>query len=374
MPRFLTISPTHVEGEKEFAWNNFLKGGYIAIGWGHTDYSNFSIEQIIKDLKSKGFRNESDAIDSFKKFKELRSGDIVAVNNVNYGLYGVGRIDRGYNFQKQFHDSGSDDTLDFYSHIRYVKWIVKEYHLKEDIIMPGEKMWAGRGTMGSMQESLPPYILRLLDRHIPIDYSKIEVINNVFDSFFKNGEKECEVGDIMPDLINNKLFSQENGSDFREFLRNLYTVERLHLIPYAHFNFEPSSKHWYFLPVDNQSINTESELIGYEGRVRSEIREHKWIERDLFLVRNYKLLFADIDKCQGCNVKPQDVYEIKAIDFLELHHITPLKLRKGEKNTITKPSDLALLCPNCHRAIHKLMSIQNDKVITIEELKERINN
>ncbi len=33
MPKFLTVSPTHVAGKKEYAWNNFKKGGYVSIGW-----------------------------------------------------------------------------------------------------------------------------------------------------------------------------------------------------------------------------------------------------------------------------------------------------------------------------------------------------
>lgn len=32
MAKFLTVSPTHIPGKKPYAWQNFLKGNYVAIG------------------------------------------------------------------------------------------------------------------------------------------------------------------------------------------------------------------------------------------------------------------------------------------------------------------------------------------------------
>ncbi len=33
MPKFTTISPTHIPGKKEYAWERFREGHYVAIGW-----------------------------------------------------------------------------------------------------------------------------------------------------------------------------------------------------------------------------------------------------------------------------------------------------------------------------------------------------
>lgn len=53
--------------------------------------------------------------------------------------------------------------------------------------------------------------------------------------------------------------------------------------------------------------------------------------------------------------------------FFEVHHIVPLAT--AEKQRRTKLSDLALLCASCHRAIHKLISVEK-RWISVEEAKD----
>lgn len=48
MPKFTTISPTHIEGKKRYAWERCQEGGYVAIGWlQRTDLSGKTVDQII---------------------------------------------------------------------------------------------------------------------------------------------------------------------------------------------------------------------------------------------------------------------------------------------------------------------------------------
>ena len=35
--------------------------------------------------------------------------------------------------------------------------------------------------------------------------------------------------------------------------------------------------------------------------------------------------------------------------------------------------DFAMLCANCHRMIHRMMRKEKDRVISLDEFKERIN-
>ena len=112
MPKFLTISPTHVPGRKQFAWQQFRDGGYIAIGWIQQDMTGKTIEEIIGILRAQNYENEASAIDAFTKFLKLGYGDYVAVNNVNHGLFGVGILRSGYKFEKGKHDTGSGDQDD----------------------------------------------------------------------------------------------------------------------------------------------------------------------------------------------------------------------------------------------------------------------
>lgn len=293
MPRFLTISPSQEEKKKPYAWENFLKGNYIALGWYHTNFSGWQLEEIYEDIKKQNFPDESSALYAHEKFYELEVGDVVAANNVNDGLFGIGLIKSDYKFKKYIHDTGSSDKKDFYSHYRDVEWVIDTYQKRKDVLREGETCWRPRGTVG-MLHKVPDYIKRLL--------------------------RNKEVG------------------------------------------LEETSVGWI----------GDTELLGYEGKVREELKLHKWIERDRIFVRNYKQKHSDVKCCKSCDLEPKKRFGINAIDFLELHHITPLSLRKSDKNSITKESDMVLLCPNCHKLIHKMMSQNKNKIVAVNELKEKI--
>lgn len=53
--------------------------------------------------------------------------------------------------------------------------------------------------------------------------------------------------------------------------------------------------------------------------------------------------------CEICRVVPEMAYKE---DTIEAHHRTPLNKLAG--STKVMPSDLAMICPNCHRAVHKV--------------------
>jgi len=79
-------------------------------------------------------------------------------------------------------------------------------------------------------------------------------------------------------------------------------------------------------------------------------------KKDQFKRENKGKLF-----CEACAFNFTKTYGIEAI---ECHHTKPIN--KGER--YTKLSDLILLCPNCHRVVHK----EKDKVPTLEQLKNNI--
>ena len=171
MPKFLTISPTHVPGKKEYAWNKFRLGEYVAIGWlPDNDLTGKSVEEVVSLIKKQGYDNEASAIDAFTKFLALENGDYVGVNKTNDGLFGVGVVSSGYKYEKDKHDTGSDE--EFYSHFRIVKWKYTGYVKRRDLISPGEIGWKPYGTVGSLYEEVPPYVLRLLGEMPPKQHPK----------------------------------------------------------------------------------------------------------------------------------------------------------------------------------------------------------
>jgi predicted Mrr-cat superfamily restriction endonuclease len=164
--QFTTISPTHVPGKKDFAWRNFLKGSYVAIGWlQSTDLTGKSLEEIESLLDSE-YSDDSAQIarasQAFERFLSLEDGDYIAIPNVNFGLFGVGTIRSGYRFRRNMHNTGSDDKDSFYSHYRDVEWAVKEYCEASAILQEGEKGWQPFGTIGKIQRKIPAYIARLV--------------------------------------------------------------------------------------------------------------------------------------------------------------------------------------------------------------------
>lgn len=92
-----------------------------------------------------------------------------------------------------------------------------------------------------------------------------------------------------------------------------------------------------------------------EGRVL--LRLHKVRERNRTLVRKRKAqAMAEHGRlmCEACGFDFQATYGTLGDGFIECHHTVPVAaLTPGHE---TKLGDLALLCANCHRMIHRSTS------------------
>lgn len=99
-----------------------------------------------------------------------------------------------------------------------------------------------------------------------------------------------------------------------------------------------------------------------EGRLL--FRNHRIRERDSSISHRKKAIALSEGqyKCEVCDFSYQDFY---GQDYIECHHKVPINL--GER--ITKLEDLALVCSNCHRMLHRKI---NGKYLSINELKELI--
>ena len=132
------------------------------MGWNHRDYSTLTLSEIINVLKTGKYPNEKDAILAHTYFKALEIGDIVAVNNSRYDLFGLGVITSDYKFQEYKHPTGHTDVNEYYSHYREVHWIDVTKRSVKELVVKHETQWKPRGTMG-MLDHVPSYITRLLD-------------------------------------------------------------------------------------------------------------------------------------------------------------------------------------------------------------------
>lgn len=107
----------------------------------------------------------------------------------------------------------------------------------------------------------------------------------------------------------------------------------------------------------------EDEEEALEGRVLT--RLHKYRERDKKLVKQKKakvLKAAGKLACEACSFEFQS-YGERGVSYIEAHHMKPVhELRPGDK---TRLEDLALLCANCHRMVHR-----KRPWLTLAELKK----
>ena len=101
-------------------------------------------------------------------------------------------------------------------------------------------------------------------------------------------------------------------------------------------------------------------------KIATEIREYQERKRlkDNHIKFEGRLSNNDVQKikdylgyvCMGCGLNPVKEYGEQMKGILEAHHKRPWgELQEDEVRTVT-PNDFYILCPNCHRIIHKLSS------------------
>jgi 5-methylcytosine-specific restriction protein A len=105
-----------------------------------------------------------------------------------------------------------------------------------------------------------------------------------------------------------------------------------------------------------------------EGKILTRI--HNQRERNSTLTKKKKkkvLSSTGKLECEVCGFDFRAVYGDLGLGFAECHHIVPLSsLEPGHK---TKLSDLAIVCANCHRMLHK-----SREWLSIEKLKGLIQS
>jgi 5-methylcytosine-specific restriction protein A len=103
-----------------------------------------------------------------------------------------------------------------------------------------------------------------------------------------------------------------------------------------------------------------------EGKILTRLHKHR--ERSPTLTKKKKAkVLKDTGRlaCQVCGFDFNEVYGDLGYDYAECHHTIPLSSLKSEGRT--KLSDLAIVCANCHRMLHRSRTW-----ISPEELRRRM--
>lgn len=124
-------------------------------------------------------------------------------------------------------------------------------------------------------------------------------------------------------------------------------VEALDL--YAHLRREGG-----WAAEDTIVEEAEADEVPNRGLVQSKTyRQHRTIERDRGHSREVKRQQGT--RCRGCGFEMAAIYGQEAAGLCEAHHLVPLSsLADDETVTFDPLRDFAVLCPSCHRAIHRM--------------------
>lgn len=103
--------------------------------------------------------------------------------------------------------------------------------------------------------------------------------------------------------------------------------------------------------VDFQAVEANPQLVKHLRRERA-----MWIVKRK---KNSSRLSDGSLTCEACSANSKQLFSQIEGDLWEVHHRHPLG--KAHAAVLTKLADLAVLCPTCHRAIHKtipMMSVE----------------
>lgn len=138
---------------------------------------------------------------------------------------------------------------------------------------------------------------------------------------------------------------------------------------------------WKFFPKSDFSIDSvfnflpsildaDEDTSATEGELKYRIALHKYYERDPELIKAAKAKAMREDRffCEACTFDFAKVYPGLGFGFIECHHRHPIAKAGIRENSI---EDLALVCSNCHRMLHRRF---DDMFLTVEQLKSRFFN
>lgn len=134
----------------------------------------------------------------------------------------------------------------------------------------------------------------------------------------------------------------------------------------------PYNKKRKFWLLAIEGLDFKSNERTDEGFPEGKIVERKHIarERSSALISQAKEQFKIKHKrlfCEACNFNFEEVYGERGLNYIEAHHTIPVsEMQPSQK---TKISDIAMVCSNCHRILHR-----SRPWLTIAQIKKLIGN
>lgn len=116
----------------------------------------------------------------------------------------------------------------------------------------------------------------------------------------------------------------------------------------------------------NHKIQEIPELFTIEGK--SILSEHLRYERNSSFIKKIKKIALNNNRflrCEVCKFSFFETYGEIGVGFIEAHHLKALS--QSASDIKTTKNDIALVCSNCHRMLHR-----DNMSMTIDELRKKI--
>lgn len=152
---------------------------------------------------------------------------------------------------------------------------------------------------------------------------------------------------IWYEFVDNKVHLREIANAIKNISKDVALISKISSIP-SDEGFDESR-------------------VALEGKIIYKL--HKLRERDRKIIAEKKKSVLKLNNklsCEVCDFNFEEKYGEIGKGFIECHHRVPLSSLKVETKITIK--DLALVCSNCHRMLHR--DIKN---LNIEKLRELVN-
>lgn len=233
----------------------------------------------------------------------------------------------------------------------YIYWAVK-YKKHQDEINIGDPVFIWR----SKGKSKDPYGLVAFGHvvEIPVSKEKVKYPKKLLEEYWKKEEVSpvkvgIKIDEARLSLPNGLVESALLQRDAELAGMQLLTARQGTNFKLSENEFKKVHRLW---TGGDLFSDLASSYETEEGSIT--LKLHKFRERDKKLVQLAKDNFIKKNKELFCSVCGYNFNKLYGFDYAEAHHIKPLSMIKaGEKVSV---SELAILCANCHRAVHRINS------------------
>lgn len=121
--------------------------------------------------------------------------------------------------------------------------------------------------------------------------------------------------------------------------------------------------------ISNRMSVLDDKMTFPEGRQRIEFNRHVKRERRPEVIRAAKNMRLKRDgclKCEACSFDFSLIYGERGEGFIEGHHTLPIH-QMGPRGRNVSPTEIALVCANCHRMLHRMRPLPS-----IDELRQLV--